>query len=96
MDDNAETGREAADSTRLLHGEDPASSDPDDIAHWITVYRELCDFKHIALRTTAERRAKGLPEVDKELGEIDVPLLERERDHYLERLAFWEQRTSRG
>lgn len=90
-----ETGRESADPTRLLHGEDLTSTDPDDVAHWITVYRELVDFKDVALRLAAERRAKGLPEVNRELGDIDVPLLSRERAHYLERLALWEGRTPR-
>lgn len=90
---NEATARKLADSTRLLHGEDPSSTDPDDVAHWITVYAELVDFKDVALRLAAERRVSGLPEVDRELGEIDVPLLSREREHYLERLAYWQRLT---
>jgi hypothetical protein len=84
--------KEAVDSSRLLPGEDPAASHPDDAFHWAQVYRELTEFKNRAIdRIVID--AVGLGDVARqEVETTDLVVLRAERDRLLRRSEFWRER----
>jgi len=87
-------GRRAADPDRLLPGEDPDSTEPEDAIDWVAVYRELLSFKEQVLGVTRRYAADGRPEVASELESSDLPLLEAEMQRLERRLAFWGEKLS--
>jgi hypothetical protein len=99
MADATEEAREAAvrasDPNRLLPGEDPASTHPDDAVHWIEVYRELLSYKERLLAVT-EETIHLMPEepARREAAETDQVIITAERDRFARRLAYWTRRQS--
>jgi hypothetical protein len=79
------------DFSRLLEGENRENYTPDDVPHWRAVYADLVRFKEDLLGQTREH-IREVPETNKELGGIDVPFLEAERERLRRGLAFWESR----
>jgi hypothetical protein len=79
------------DGDRLLQGEDPNSSDPEDARHWAAVYGELLSFKEDLLSTARQRQARmSEATAKKEVTATDIQILEVERDRLRRRLNFWE------
>jgi len=80
---------------RLMDGEDRDSTDPDDIAHWCSVYAEMIRFKE---RLMAETRSEieKVPSMKPELAGNDIPFLEAEMERLRGGLAFWEARRRKG
>lgn len=93
-----QAGREAAESVgdpgRLLHGEDPTSTFPDDARHWRSVYTELLAFKHEVLELTRARVAAASDGAREELLGTDIPLLEAEAQRLIVRRDFWGRRLA--
>ena len=79
------------DFNRMMDGENRASRDPADIAHWRAVYAEMVAFKEALLTQTREEIHK-VPETEKELGGVDIPFLEAEMQRLKRGLEFWESR----
>jgi len=82
-----------ADPDRLLPGEEPATSNLEDIDHWLSVYSELLGLKERLVDTT-ERAASELDEGDAqtEVAATDLTLLEGERRRLWKRLRYWQRR----
>src|SRR6202165_2426957 len=80
------------DEGRLLPGENPTATHPDDALHWAQVYRELCEFKNRAMdRMVVE--AVGLGDVARqEIESTDIVVLRAERDRFQRRAEFWRDR----
>lgn len=83
----------AVDQDALLEGEDPASPHVDDAEHWISVYRELIEFKASVLGASAGEIADlDHKESRSEAKQVDVPILRAELERFRRRLAFWQAR----
>jgi hypothetical protein len=77
---------------QLLEGEDLASTSAADAVLWQGVYGELIDFKARLLETMHDSLALiSRPSVI-EIRELDVALVEAQRQRYVDRLAFWQRR----
>jgi hypothetical protein len=76
-------GVETAEDDRLLPGEDPESSFPDDAEHFVSVYAELLRFQELAV-SQAEAESSG--------GGEHLEHLRLERDRLRRRLDFWRRR----
>ena len=77
----------------LLLQVNPAYAAADDVAHWITAYSELVDYKERLLATSdADRATMQTRSARKETAQVDVPILRAELGRYRRRLAFWETR----
>jgi hypothetical protein len=88
-----EAADRAVDPQGLLEGEDPASTHPDDIEHWINVYSELIRFKEGILTGTKQGVAEMREaEPQKEAGEVDLTILTTQLERYRDRLRFWQAR----
>lgn len=83
--------RDAADQSRLLEGENPDSTDPEDTLLWLGVYSELLDVTgkllgkidaEVARMGEAYRDANG-----------DLSMIEKKQRRYRRRLAYWEARA---
>jgi hypothetical protein len=85
--------QEAVDPDRLLEGENPETSYPEDARRWIEVYTELVTFKARALATAHESLA-NMPQADarQEALRTDFSVLEAEAERLRRRLEFWKQR----
>jgi hypothetical protein len=79
---------------RTLPGE-PITGTPEDIRHWVAVYRELYGFKRHLLTEVAEQMHKVTPEGAAEL-ENDRKLLQRETDRVGRRLRHWEKELEKN
>ena len=90
-DKSIRAGYENADPTRTLPGEDLGTQYVDDVEHWVSVYKELLDFKRRVLLSNKEKIAE-MPVLQSELGAIDVPFLETEIGRLAGRLESWEAR----
>jgi sulfur carrier protein len=92
MPRNEKAAKEAVDSRRLLPGEDPAATHPEDALHWAQVYRELIEFKNRAIdRIVID--AIGLGDVARhEVETTDLVVLRAERDRLVRRSEFWRDR----
>jgi two-component SAPR family response regulator len=85
-------------ASRLLEGEDPATTFPEDAAQWIRVYQELIGFKdRMLVRMKEDIRTVSKP-AQKELRNEDVSEFEIQRGGYMKRMEFWQarQRELRG
>jgi hypothetical protein len=82
------------DFDRLMEGENRATTDADDVAHWTAVYKDMVAFKERLLRETREHIEK-VPETNSELGANDIPFLEEEMKRLRRGLAFWESRQAK-
>ena len=90
-DKSIKAGYENADPERTLPGEVLSTVYIDDVEHWISVYRELLDFKRSVVNANREKIAE-IPVLEAELGIIDIPFLETEIARLSERLRLWETR----
>jgi hypothetical protein len=79
------------DFSRMMEGEDRDSNDPQDIAHWRAVYREMVRFKE-SLLSQAQAEIQKVPETKPELAGNDIPFLQAELQRLRRGLAFWEAR----
>ncbi len=87
-----QTALGATDPDRLMHGEDPETHSPTQIAFWIAAYGELLTFKG-QLLADVEVRLEGVSTAAAdEIRELDVAMLEVQRNRYRKRLSFWEAR----
>lgn len=83
----------AIDQDALLDGEDPTSPHLEDADHWISVYRELIDFKESLLNSSQEDAAQlEHPEARTEATHVDGTILLAELERFRRRLEFWKQR----
>ena len=82
----------ATDPERLLPGEDPASADPKDADHWISVYTRLLELKQQLLTNLRDMMAHQQKDVQEELERADVRLLNLEIERFEHRQAFWQRR----
>ena|SRR5438105_10892443 len=83
----------AGDSDRLLPGENPESTHPDDARHWVEVYRELLAYKDRLLAVTQATLSEVPDEpARREVAETDQTLIAAERERFARRLAFWDRR----
>jgi len=88
-----EAARKAADPDRLLPGEDPGATNPEDVDHWIAVYRELLAYKDRLLAVTQETLSQIPDEpARREVAETDRVLITAERERFARRLGYWDQR----
>ncbi|HEX6548431.1 MAG TPA: winged helix-turn-helix domain-containing protein [Candidatus Dormibacteraeota bacterium] len=77
---------------RLLLGEDPGTTHVEDARHWVSVYTQMLEFKERLLERARED-SRSLPKPARaEIDELDLPLLEQERDRVAERLQWWRAR----
>ena len=81
-----------ADADRLLEGEDPDTTDPEEAERWLAAYGELLGFKHDVVGQ-AEASAEGLPDRAKPEAEADLTVLHSERERLQRRYDFWQKRT---
>lgn len=81
-----------ADPDRLLDGEDPDTTDPEEAERWVAAYAELLGFKKDVV-DQAETSAAGLPDPAKPEAEADLTLLRSERERLHRRYRFWQRRT---
>ncbi len=92
-DDITEAAQRAVDDDALLEGEDPTSTNLDDIDHWISAYRELIAFKENLLNQGKSEIAEmSNPDSRQEASEVDITILGAELDRFRRRLAYWERR----
>ena len=91
--DVAAATQRAVDDDALLEGEDPASTDAEDMDHWISAYTELIAFKESLLnRGKSEIAEMSNPDSKQEAGEVDMTILGAELDRFRRRLRYWERR----
>ena len=90
-----EAAAKAGDPDRLLPGEDPESTHPEDARHWVEVYRELLEYKDRLLAVTRATLSE-LPEepARREVAETDQALISAERERLARRLRFWDRRLA--
>lgn len=79
------------DEDRLLPGEDPETTEPEDAEHWLAAYGELLGFKH---RVVGEAKAGSsrLSDDAKDEAGADLTLLQAERERLKRRYEFWKSR----
>ena len=82
-----------ADPDRLLEGEDPDTTDPEEVERWVGAYAELLGFKHDVVGR-AETSAERLPAPAKPEAEADLTLLRTERERLKRRYEFWQKRSA--
>jgi hypothetical protein len=82
----------ALEANRLQVGEDPATDDPADVAHWIGVYGELLGYK-AELLATARSALERLSEEVRPEARIDEVIMRRQAQRYQERMDFWQARA---
>ena len=79
-------------SNRLLEGEDPSTEYPEDAVQWIRVYEELITFKERMLVRMYEELRAVSKAARQELNDQDVSRFEAQRDGYIIRREFWQER----
>jgi hypothetical protein len=83
--------RDAADQSRLLEGENPESTHPEDVLLWLGVYAELLDLTGKLLgKMDADVVRTGEAYRD---AAADLTTIERKQRRYRRRLAYWEARA---
>jgi hypothetical protein len=91
--DADQAAERAVDETALLDGEDPGSTHPEDVTHWINAYTELIAFKEELLNSSRSEIAEmENPNARKEAHAVDVTILAAELDRFQKRLRFWTRR----
>ncbi len=92
-DDVREAVEKLGDNDRLLDGEDPKSTNPEDAEHWVQVYGELLGFKD-NLVGEAEASAEELTPGAQPEAQTDLTVLNAERKHLERRYWFWRRRLA--
>ena len=83
--------RRAADPHRLMEGEDPDTTLPEDARHWADVYTELITFnQEILMAMRAAAGTGDLPAEDTD----NAQLLEAHMERLRYRQAFWQGRLT--
>ncbi|MBJ7599450.1 MAG: hypothetical protein DLM67_22835 [Candidatus Nephthysia bennettiae] len=93
QEDLKEAAHAAVDQDRLLEGENPETSHPEDARRWLVVYGELLAYKESVLERTLQAVERYAPEAAAELEQTDVPILREERDRFRRRLDYWQARV---
>jgi DNA-binding response OmpR family regulator len=93
MDDPREIAQAAVDQDRLLEGEDPGTTHPEDARRWLVVYGELLAYKESVLERTLQALEQYAPEAASEIAQTDLPILREERDRFRRRLDYWQWRV---
>jgi hypothetical protein len=84
--------RRALDRNRLLHGENPDSTEIADADRWFGVYGELIEFK-VSLLAQMRKGLHGLPaEAASEIRTIDMAIIRKQLERYEACRAYWGQR----
>jgi hypothetical protein len=86
---------DSADPDRLLPNEDPRSTLPEDVRHWVLVYRQLVAFKERMLEETYQAMKNIQPDARTEVSRTDAVVLKAEAERLRRRLEFWEQRLQK-
>jgi hypothetical protein len=90
--DPVEAARRSLDPERRLPGENLDSTDPEDAAHWVGVYRELKETKQ-SLAKQLEAGLKGASGAARaELESVDAVLIRVQLDRFQRRLEYWSER----
>ncbi len=85
--------RKGAEESGLMSGENPASLEPGDVLHWLHVYGELVAFTTKILLEMRKTLSRLTEDAASEVAEVDVSLIERQKEQYQERLGYWEERA---
>jgi hypothetical protein len=81
------------DAERLLPEENPETRDPDDAAHWLSVYSDMLQNKAAMLAALTERLSQQTEEdARREVRRTDAVVLERELKWLQSRVDFWQAR----
>ena len=91
-DGDRDAVQRATDSTRLMHGENPNSTDPREITHWIGAYTELLAFKEQMLADMHQGMTHMSQATSDEVRELDVTIIQGQQRRYRTRLEFWQRR----
>lgn len=91
-DGDRDAVQRATDSTRLMHGENPNSTDPREITHWIGAYTELLAFKEQMLANMHQGMTHMSQATSDEVRELDVTIIQGQQRRYRTRLEFWQRR----
>jgi len=86
---------DAVEPERLLSGERVDTPYLDDAEHWVTVYRELLDFKRSLLAVAQEHVASMDKTAVCEVEKTDMKILKAEAERFERRLEFWRDRARR-
>jgi DNA-binding response OmpR family regulator len=92
-EDRKEAAQAAVDQDRLLEGENPETSHPEDARRWLVVYGELLAYKESVLERSLQAVQQYAPESAAEIEQTDVPILTEERDRFRRRLDYWQGRV---
>jgi len=65
---------------------------PEDVRHWVLVYRQLVAFKEQMLEETYQAMTNIQPDARTEVGRTDAVVLKAEWERLRRRLDFWEER----
>jgi len=84
--------KEQVDDGRLLPGEHPSAGHPDDALHWALVYRELVEFKNLAIDRLLIDTVGLREEARQEIESTDLVVLRAERDRMQRRAESWRDR----
>ena len=89
--DHSDPLHDAADLSRLLDGENPDSTDPQDTLLWVGVYGELLELTG-KLPGKMDAEVVRLGEAVRELSK-EMTLIERKQRRYRRRLTYWEAKA---
>jgi hypothetical protein len=81
-----------APSDRLLPGEDPTTASAAEADRWHVAYGELIAAKDSLIGDLARSMTRSGADAQIELSSIDEILLQQQRDRFVRRRAFWQQR----
>jgi len=87
--------RRANRRSRLLDGENTATSELADILHWINVYTELLGFTSKLLAQMNDTISGMSAGAASEVRKTDVQLFARQQRRFQAQLDFWEERRKR-
>ena len=84
--------QDAVEPERLLPGERPDSTHPEDAIHWASVYRELIGFKDRAIDRIVLEAVSMSDAARIEVETTDLIVMRAERDRFRRRAAHWRRR----
>ena len=85
-----EAAKGAVDPDRLLPGETETAAYPEDVTHWLAVYRELLAFKESLIGATSRWADVLTQDASREVRDTDLKLLEAEAARFRSRLSYWQ------
>jgi len=83
---------DAVEPDRLLPGEKPDSTHPEDAVHWASVYHELIGFKDRAIDRIALEAVSMSDAARIEVESTDLVVMRAERDRFRRRADHWARR----